>query len=114
MNKRPIAIFSTDWHIKDDNIEQIIDLVTQQCELAKELKVTTLICLGDVFNSRKSQTLQCLGAFERILNIVYDYNLMLLSIPGNHDKTNIVFNFGIRLSRTPTNVFKNIAVCPSV
>lgn len=87
MNKQPIAIFSTDWHIKDDNTEQIIDLVTQQCELAKELKVTTLICLGDVFNSRKSQTLQCLGAFERILNIIYDYNLMLLSIPGNHDKT---------------------------
>ena len=87
MNKQPIAIFSTDWHIKDDNTEQIIDLITQQCELAKKLGVKYLICLGDVFNSRKSQTLQCLGAFERILNIIYDYNLMLLSIPGNHDKT---------------------------
>jgi len=87
MNKQPIAIFSTDWHIKDDNTEQIIDLVTQQCELSKKLGVNELICLGDVFNSRKSQTLLCLNTFGTILDIIKEFNLTIHCIPGNHDKT---------------------------
>lgn len=87
MNKQPIAIFSTDWHIKDDNTEQIIDLVTQQCELAKKLGVKILICLGDVFNSRKSQTLLCLNTFGTILDIIEEFDLILYCIAGNHDRT---------------------------
>jgi exonuclease SbcD len=87
MNKQPIAVFSTDWHIKDDNVESVVDLVTQQCELAKKLGVFILVCLGDVFNSRKSQTLLCLNTFGRMLDVIQKNNLTLYCIPGNHDKT---------------------------
>lgn len=88
MNRQPIAIFSTDWHIKDSNTEEIIDLVIQKCKLAKELGVKYLICLGDVFNSRKSQSLLVLNTFGKILDIVSGYDLEFWCIPGNHDKTN--------------------------
>ncbi|MCK9544173.1 MAG: metallophosphoesterase [Novosphingobium sp.] len=87
MNKKILATFSTDWHIKDDNAEQIIDLVTQQCELNKKLKCSYIICLGDVFNSRKSQTLLVLNTFGKILDIIESYEMYLWCIPGNHDKT---------------------------
>jgi exonuclease SbcD len=85
--KKPLVVGSTDWHIKDDNADIVFDLVKQQCELAKELKVDNLMCLGDVFNSRKSQTLKVLNTFRRILDMIDDYNLKLIVIPGNHDKT---------------------------
>ena len=87
MTKQPLTVFSTDWHIKDDNVEEIVDLIRQQCELAKKLGVKMLICLGDVFNSRKSQTLLCLNTFGRILDIIQENGLILYCIPGNHDKT---------------------------
>lgn len=87
MNKKILATFSTDWHIKDDNTEQIIDIVTQQCELNKESGCKTMVCLGDIFNSRKSQTLLVLNTFGKILDIIASYDLMLYCIPGNHDKT---------------------------
>ena len=85
--KKPLIVGSTDWHIKDDNADIIFDLVKQQCEIAKELKVDNLMCLGDVFNSRKSQTLKVLNTFRRILDMIDDYNLKLIVISGNHDKT---------------------------
>jgi len=88
MNKKPIILFSTDWHIKDDNVEEIKDLIRQKCKLAKKLKIKTLVCLGDVFNSRKSQTLLCLNAFGYILDLIQNNGLTLYCIPGNHDKTN--------------------------
>lgn len=87
MKKEVLATFSTDWHIKDDNVDQIIDLVIQQCELNKKLKCSYIICLGDVFNSRKSQTLLVLNTFGKILDIVDSYEMHLWCIPGNHDKT---------------------------
>ena len=86
--KKPIATFSTDWHIKDDNTEQIIDLVTQQCELNKKLGVKSMICLGDVFNSRKSQSLLALNTFGKILDIIDENKLILFCIAGNHDRVN--------------------------
>jgi exonuclease SbcD len=48
--------------------------------------------LGDVFNSRKSQTLLVLKTFEKILDIVQEYNLEMWCIPGNHDKTSYESN----------------------
>lgn len=83
----PLAIFSTDWHLKKENISQITDLVTQQCELAKKLEVTHLVCLGDVLDSRISQREEILTSFSKILDIIKSYDLLLVLIPGNHDKT---------------------------
>jgi DNA repair protein SbcD/Mre11 len=84
--KKPIAIISTDWHLKRDNVEAIKDLVNQQCELAKKEGVNYLICLGDVFDSRKAQELTVLTAFNDIIDNIHHNELKLLVISGNHDK----------------------------
>jgi len=86
-NKKALTVFSTDWHLKTSNIETIKDLITQQCELALELEVDTLVCLGDVFDSRIAQREDVLTAFGQILDIIGGYDLTLWLIPGNHDKT---------------------------
>lgn len=85
--KKSIAIASTDWHLKRENIDQIIDLVLQQCKLAVKLNVKQLICLGDVFDSRIAQRQDVLTAFGQILNLLEEYDLNMTIIPGNHDKT---------------------------
>lgn len=85
--KQSIAIISTDWHLKRDNIDAIKDLVDQQCKLAKKEGVEYLICLGDVFDSRKAQELTVLTAFREILDNIHSYNLKMLTISGNHDKS---------------------------
>lgn len=87
MNKTPLVVFSTDWHLQTSNIPQIKDLITQQCELAKKLRVKYLVCTGDVFESRIAQREDCLTAFSEILSIIESYSLKLWLIPGNHDKT---------------------------
>lgn len=86
--KVPLIVFSTDWHIVEDNIETIKDLVRQQCELAVKLGVKYLACLGDVFTSRIAQKETVLNAFPAIVDIVHEHGLELWVIPGNHDKTN--------------------------
>ena len=86
--KKPIALFSNDWHLKKDNTEKIKDLVNQKCELAKKLGLFRVYVLGDVFDSRKSQTLDVLKAFEEILDIFKSHNVQCVMFPGNHDKTN--------------------------
>lgn len=85
--KKPLVVSSNDWHIRDDNVNQIIDLFRQQCQLAVSLEVKFIACLGDIFNSRKSQTLLVLNTFTKILNIANEYHLNLICFPGNHDKT---------------------------
>jgi exonuclease SbcD len=88
MNKKPIFIFSNDWHIKENNLNQIKDLFTQKCYLAKELDVDTIGVLGDVLDSRIAQKQPILDAIFEILEIAKSYNLKVVMIPGNHCKTN--------------------------
>lgn len=87
MSKVPLVVISNDWHIKEENTNIVFDLVEQQCKLAVKLKVKYLFVLGDIFNSRKSQTLLVLNTFGKILDMIGDYKLKLVAIPGNHDKT---------------------------
>lgn len=86
MNKQPIALISNDWHNKDDNCQIIERLVEDQCKLAVKLKLKEIYCLGDIFNSRKSQTLQVLQSFHNILETCSKYDITLVAFPGNHDK----------------------------
>ena len=85
--KKALAVFSTDWHLKKENIDQISKLIVQQCELAKKLEVEYIIGLGDVLDSRVSQREEILTAFADILDIIHSYGLKFILIPGNHDKT---------------------------
>ncbi len=84
--KQAVTVISTDWHLKPSNLEQVKDLVKQQCELAKKLGVEGIFCLGDVFNSRAGQTVEILNTFSEILDTIHKYDLKLVCIPGNHDK----------------------------
>ena len=82
-----IAIISTDWHIDAENVELSKNLAAQQIQFAKDAGVNWLICLGDVFQSRKAQPEIALNCFKDILDMVYMEGMKLTVIPGNHDKT---------------------------
>lgn len=86
--KKPISIISNDQHIKDDNVEEKKGLIKQQCELAKKLGVDNVCLLGDLIDSRKSQTLKVLNGVSDIFNIFKSYNLQCHIISGNHEKVN--------------------------
>lgn len=85
--KNPICICSNDWHIDESNLGEIPGLISQKIELAKEYAVDTLICLGDVFQSRKAQKEAVLNCFKSILDEIHRNGMILYAIPGNHDKT---------------------------
>lgn len=85
--KQPLAIISTDWHIKMENRESILDIAKQEIQLAQERGVDTIIWLGDVFDSRTSQSQELLTMVDSILNMYYLAGLTIHCIPGNHDKT---------------------------
>lgn len=85
--KKPLVLFSTDWHIKPNNTEQIIDLVKQKIKVALDNSIKILIVLGDIFQSRQAQPLIVLKCFEKILDLVHEAELELWCISGNHDKT---------------------------
>lgn len=84
---KPIAIVSTDWHIKAENSALSIDLMRQMISLASENKVSDLFCLGDVFDSRRAQPELTLNTFSKILDCIDEYGMKMTCIAGNHDKT---------------------------
>ena len=85
--RKPIALISNDWHLKRSNLDDILRLVRQKCQLAKDKGLKMILCLGDVFESRISQRMDVLNTFYQILEICKEYDLILVCIPGNHDKT---------------------------
>lgn len=87
MEVKPIAIISTDWHLKPDNCELINNLLQDELELAKDMEVDTHIWLGDIFDSRISQKECVLNTFGNILDSYHNNKQKMFVIPGNHDKT---------------------------
>lgn len=85
--KKAVAILSTDWHLKRENIDQIKDLFKQKCEYAHLHGIRNLFCLGDIFDSRIAQRQDVLNSFEEMLELLVKYDLTMTVIPGNHDKT---------------------------
>lgn len=85
--KNAIALISNDWHLQRSNLDDILRLVHEKCQLAKKLNLKKIICLGDVFESRISQRMDVLITFSQILEVCKSYDLILVCIPGNHDKT---------------------------
>lgn len=80
-------IVSTDWHLKSSNLNLILSLISDQCQLAKEHGLNDIVCLGDVFDSRVSQRVDVLYGFLQILEHCESHDITLICIPGNHDKT---------------------------
>lgn len=88
MKKEALAIIITDTHLKESNIEVSKSIFKQAIALAKEHEQHFVIHMGDVFESRKAQTIVLLNAFKEILAMFKQARMELVVIPGNHDKTN--------------------------
>lgn len=86
--KKAKVIISTDWHITENTVDQVINLIQEKINLALKLKIKNAFVLGDVFTSRKAQSLICLEGFSTILRMFSDAGINTYFIPGNHDKTN--------------------------
>jgi exonuclease SbcD len=78
----------TDLHITLYNEKEVLDIIGQIINICNERGVKKALCLGDVFESRKSQPLLCLKTFEQILTMFNEAKINLICISGNHDKTN--------------------------
>lgn len=81
------AIVITDTHLNYNNVETNISIYKQAIALAKKHKRTCVYHGGDIFDARKGQTDSLLNAFEEILDMFANEGLVLVAIPGNHDKS---------------------------
>ena len=88
MEKSLLAILLTDTHLKESNIDINISVFKQTALLCIENGLNRIIHLGDVFDSRKAQSLTILkDGFLTILDMLRELNVTLTVIPGNHEKT---------------------------
>lgn len=85
---KPIGVILTDTHLDRDNVDAQLSIFKQAIDLAKELGLSEVWHGGDIFESRKSQPLGVLDAFDRILSLFEESEITLVAIPGNHDKVN--------------------------
>lgn len=91
--KTVLAILSTDWHLNENNVLEIKDVILQKLKLWRDISSEQpipprFICLGDIFDSRKAQKETTLLAFLDLLDTFQQNGIKLECIPGNHDKTN--------------------------
>lgn len=82
-----VAVTSNDWHLNESNLEEISGLIFQKIKLAKKNNTKVLIAIGDIFDSRKSQSEAVLTTFSKILDRILEEEMTIIVIPGNHDKT---------------------------
>ena len=85
--KKIVTIASNDWHIKEDNFHEVESCAKEQIDFAVKNEISEIVVLGDIFNSRKSQSIIVLQSFLRILNYALEKGVKVIVIPGNHDKT---------------------------
>lgn len=86
-NKQPVTLLIADTHLSEHTIDQNLSVFTQVCELCKQLDIGTFVHLGDIFTSRKGQPEIVLNTFKAILDKLKSEDLIMLTIDGNHDKT---------------------------
>jgi exonuclease SbcD len=84
--KQPIALFLTDTHLSENNIDVVKSVFSQSIKKAKELGFDRIFHLGDIFHSRKGQIVNNLNGFTAILDEFKETGLKLVVIPGNHDR----------------------------
>lgn len=82
-------IIATDFHLTGSNIELKWVVLKKLIEACKSNKVKTLLLGGDIFTSRSSQRLDVLIAWKDMVKELADSGINVISIGGNHDKTNL-------------------------
>jgi DNA repair protein SbcD/Mre11 len=88
MEVKPIGILSSDWHIDKSNHSEVREIIYQKIELVKEMGLSKMYVLGDIFESRVAQPLTNLQFFKSILDKCEESGIAIIAIPGNHDKIN--------------------------
>lgn len=86
--KRPLLFIITDIHLSENTYQQVEEVVYESFTQAISRGFNAIDIIGDIFDSRKSQSLTVLESWERILDRAYEIGLTLRVIPGNHDKPN--------------------------
>lgn len=85
--RKAVAILVNDVHLDKSNGELVRDIFHQLQILAKKECVEDIIIGGDVFTNRSGQPLICLTTWKDIVDDMYEKEIRLHIIPGNHDKT---------------------------
>ncbi len=89
--KKPIAVWLTDTHLKDDTIEINKSIFNQVLQLCIDNEIPGVIHGGDVFdNRRKGQPESVLVAFAEILSAFQSNGINFVSLVGNHDKQDLL------------------------
>lgn len=83
-----ISLISTDFHLKQENLENIRALHKEAIEIAEQKNITNHIWLGDIFDSRISQKQDILNVLTSIIEDYDSVGHKIICISGNHDKTN--------------------------
>lgn len=77
----------TDTHLKKQNLSENIEVFSNALTWCLENNHKALYHMGDVFDSRKTQSELMLTTFANILDMFDSAKVTLVVIPGNHDKT---------------------------
>ena len=85
--KKVWAVHFNDIHIKNGNEDDIYEAVKYMVDYCVENKISTLICGGDVFDSRSFQRLSHLQCWIKCLELFRIYGLKCYINVGNHDKS---------------------------
>jgi exonuclease SbcD len=95
--RKPLFVLITDTHLfekrseedslLEDNFATNKQVYIEAIRKAKELGHKYIYHAGDVFHSRKSQSVDLQTWFDWLLNLCFDNDIILRVIPGNHDKT---------------------------
>lgn len=81
------AIIITDTHLNEKNIELNKSIFRQAKNIAINNGLKHIFHGGDIFDARKGQTDTLLKMFEDILDDLHKDDIVLIAIPGNHDKS---------------------------
>lgn len=97
-DKSPLGVFLTDTHlfekrtkadaIVDDNFAEVKQAFAESIAVAIANNLTRVYFLGDFFDSRKQQSSRLIEMVEEILALFEAAQIILVLIPGNHDKVN--------------------------
>lgn len=87
-----VALFLTDTHLHDKNVELVDSIFQQALVLCKKHNIKDVLHGGDIFNKRRNNTEEpasqkALVAFKRIIEKFERENVTLHAIRGNHDCT---------------------------
>lgn len=86
---KPLAGIIKDTHLKQNNVDVVLDIFQQFIDLLKSLNIRYAIHLGDLFSERGSHNLTRLITIGGIIKMFIEAEIKLILIPGNHDKEDL-------------------------